>query len=192
MAAWDLPTSVTVGGREYEIRTDYRVILDVMQAMAAPELDEQERTIVCLSCFYPDFSWPDSIPFHTREEQEEAIERMCWFVDGGVDRRPDGRRRPRLMDWEQDFHLIVGPVNKVAGCEVRALPYLHWWTFLSYYTEIDGECTFATVVGIRRKLAEGKRLDKADAKFRREHRDLVELKNRMTDEEAALLAEWTS
>ena len=45
------------------------------------------------------------------------------------------------MDGEQDFPFIVGPVNRVLGKEIQSLKYLHWWSFLSAYTEI-GDCTF--------------------------------------------------
>lgn len=192
MAGWDLPTSVEVCGRTYEVRTDFRVILDVLQAMVAPELDEQERLIVCLSCFYRDFDYPLDVPFVTQEEMREAWSRLVWFVNEGKEERQDGRKRPRLMDWEQDFPLLVGPVNKVAGFEVRAVDYLHWWTFLSYYREIDGDCTFANVVGIRSKQARGKPLDKSEKRFKNENPDLVELRRTRTDAEREQLEMWTS
>ena len=42
--AWEFPTSLNVGGIDYEIRTDYRVILDLFSALSDPELkDENEK-----------------------------------------------------------------------------------------------------------------------------------------------------
>ena len=35
-----LPTTLTVGGIEYAIRSDYRAALDIFAALADPELDE--------------------------------------------------------------------------------------------------------------------------------------------------------
>lgn len=189
MSAWDLPTTVEVGGKQVDIRSDYRVILDVMQALAAPELDEQERALVALSCFFPAFDPYDCE--WSKEELDEACERMVWFVNGGGNSAKDKRKRPRLMDWEQDFPLIVAPVNRVAGCEVRALPYLHWWTFLGYYQEIGGDCTFAQVVGIRSRRAKGQKLDKSDQAYYREHRDLIDLRREATEEEQSIIKEWT-
>lgn len=192
MAAWDLPTSVEVGGREWEVRFDFRAVLDVMQVMADPELDGEERAIVALSVFYPDL---EDMP---QADLEEAVNRMNWFVAGGEDERPDKPRRPRVMDWEQDFPLIVAPVNRVLGYDARAVPYdaeaneggLHWWTFLAAYREV-GDCTFAQVVGIRKKRLEGKRLDKSDERFYRENRALVDLRRIETEQERALFDEWT-
>ena len=49
------------------------------------------------------------------------------------------------MDWDQDAPLIVPAINKVLGGEVRAMPYLHWWTFVGAYMEI-GEGVFSSVL----------------------------------------------
>ena len=40
MYAWKLPTSLNVGGTDYKIRTDYRVILDILAAMNDPDIFE--------------------------------------------------------------------------------------------------------------------------------------------------------
>ena len=182
MAAYDLPTSLEVNGREWEIRSDWRAVIDAMRAMADTELDEQERAVTALYVFYPDL---DEMP---AEDLEEALRRMYWFVNGGEEQR-DRRRRPRLMDWGQDLPLIVAPVNRVMGREVREVAYLHWWTFLAAYREI-GDCLFAQVVGIRRKLAKGKKLDRQERRFYDDNRDLVDLKARLTEEEAEALRDW--
>lgn len=182
MGGYELPTSLEVGGREYEIRSDYRAVLDVMAVMADPDIDGEERAVTALYVFYPDL---DDMP---AGDLEEAVGRMHWFINGGTDER-SSRRRPRLMDWEQDFPLIVSPVNRVMGREVRAMDYLHWWTFLSAYREI-GDCLFAQVVGIRRKLSQGRKLDKGERRFYDENRDIVDLRKRLTEEEEETLRDW--
>ena len=40
---WKLPYSIELNGELYDIRTDFRVILDILQAMSDPELTEQEK-----------------------------------------------------------------------------------------------------------------------------------------------------
>lgn len=143
---YDLPTSIELGGTEYPIRSDYRAILDIVMALSDPEIEEWERIYSAVCAFYVEFS---SIPL---EYEQEAVKKCFWFINGGEDEDP-GPRQPRLVDWEQDFQLICAPVNRVLGKEVRALEYLHWWSFLSAYHEIGGDCTFAQVVSIRDKLA---------------------------------------
>lgn len=191
MTGYDLPRSVEVGGREYEIRTDYRAVLDICAAYTDPELKNEEKAIAVLDIFYFSPGWEDIPPEHWRE----ALEKCSWFIDGG---RPAGRTGgPALVNWEQDFHLIAAPVSRVYGGEIRAVPYdsqtnqggLHWWTFLSLYLEI-GDCLFAQVVRIRDMKARGKRLDKQDQEFYRRNRELVDIKRVYTESEQALLKEW--
>lgn len=182
---YDLPTEVEIDGVPYAIRSDYRAILDICIALADPELDGGDRAEAALTIFYPEF---EQIP---PEHYQEAIKKCFWFINGGEDEEPEQNKIPRLVDWEQDFALIAAPVNRVLGKEIRALEYLHWWSFLSAYQEIGGDCTFAQVVNIRDKLARNKKLDKADREWYRKNRKLVDFKRKYTQAEEDLLKMWT-
>ena len=92
-------------------------------------------------------------------------------------------QQPKQMDWEQDFPMIIAPINRVAGRDVRALPYMHWWTFIGYYMEI-GDCTFSTILDIRRKLRKHKKLEKWEREYYDENRELIDFKSaHLTDNE---------
>ena len=194
MAGWDFPTSLEVGGVELEIRTDFRVILDIIEVLTDNSITDAEKVFVAFSVFYLGIDYGEM----PAEYRQEALDKMMWFIRGGED-EDDDKQGPRLIDWNKDFHLIAAPVNRVLGYECRAVPYnrdtneggLHWWTFISAYMEI-GECYFQQVVGIRSKKAKGKKLDKTDRDFYRRHRKDIDIKREITDEEAALLAKWTS
>ena len=99
------------------------------------------------------------------------------------------KKAPKLIDWEQNFAYIVAPINRVIGQEIRAIPYLHWWSFISAYYEI-GDCLFAQIVSIRNKKARGKKLDKWEQEFYQNNRALVDLKTKYTDEENDVLNAW--
>lgn len=176
-----LPTSVEVGSAKYEIRSDYRAALDICAVLNDPELDDRERAYTILDIFYPAFK---TIP---EEHFQEAIERCLKFINGDGPQNPG--KPPKLVDWEQDFTLIVAPINRVTGQEIRAIDYLHWWTFLAAYQEI-GDCTFAQVVRIRDHLARGKKLDKQDQEWYKRNRHLVDFERKYTSADEALLKEW--
>ena len=93
------------------------------------------------------------------------------------------------MDWEQDYPLLVAPINRVLGFEAREAGYLHWWTFLGAYMEI-GDCLFSQVVAIRKKKASGRKLDKSDEEFYRRNRKAVDLRVRRSHREDDLLSDW--
>ncbi len=179
-----LPTSLNVGGADYEIRSDYRAALDIFAALADPELDDTNRALEMLDILYVDF---EKIP---PKHYEQAITEALKFLNcGGEDVKQ--AKRPRMVDWEQDFQFIVAPINRVIGTEIRAIDYLHWWTFISAYYEI-GDCTFAQIVRIRSKKAKGKKLDKADAEWYRQNRDIVDIKTKYSEKEEELLAAWAT
>ena len=165
-----LPTSLNVAGEEYPIRTDYRVILTIFAAFNDPNLNDREKFTICLNCLYK------VIP----DDYEDAIKQAMWFIDGAE--LPGNGSSARLMDWEQDEGMIFAAVNRVAGKEIRAVEYLHWWTFLGFFYEI-GEGRFATVVGIRSKMAKGKQLTKEERDLLRDNGDTIKLKTRYSDEE---------
>lgn len=180
---YDLPKSLAVCGTEYDIRSDFREILDIIGILNDEELENQERAFVALLFFYPDFKEMPS------EHYQEAVEQCFWFINGGKHEKTEEKPSLRLMDWEQDFQFIISPVNRVIGREIRADAYLHWWTFLSAYMEI-GECTFAQIVHIRDAKSRGKPLDASDKEWYRRNRDIVDMKTKYTSAEEELFKKW--
>lgn len=170
----DLPTSLDIAGKKYAIRSDFRVVLTIIQAMNDPHLSDQEKCYVCLKCLYVDLG---SLP---GKDLQEAAEKAYWFVGGGD--TPKSERDVRTFDWEQDESIIFPAVNKAAGYETRAVKYLHWWSFLGLFGEI-GEGLFSQVTHIRSKMARGKKLDKWEKEFVRNHKELITLRTRLSEED---------
>lgn len=173
-----LPTSLTVGGNQVPIETDYRNVLAAFEAFEDPELTESEKLYILMRRMFRGAL--DNIP---REQMEEAARQVKWFIDCGQEE--DSKRVPRkVIDWVQDEPILFPAINKVAGMETRAVPYIHWWTFFGYFTEIE-EGTFSTVLGIRQKKAKGKKLEKWEQEFYRNNRKICDIKKRYTKEEQA-------
>lgn len=181
MTLYDLPTSLTVGGVEYKIRSDFRSVIDILIAMNDPELNEHGKATVILKILYP--SWREIPPEH----HQEALKKAAEFIDCG--RKSDGRKHPRMIDWEQDAPLIIPAINSVAHMEVRSVPDLHWWTFFGWFMEI-GDSVFSNVLHIRGKKASGKKLEKAEQEWYRQNRQLVDFKQTYTETESEILKEW--
>lgn len=172
---YTLPTALTVGGQKLAIDSDWRTALDCLEALHDADLTDVDRAVVVLGLLYREPAPTDAL--------EDALRQAMCYLSGGSER--SGKPGPRLMDWEQDFTFVVSAVNRVAGREIRELPYMHWWTFLGYYGEI-GDSTFAQIIRIRQLKAKHKKLDKTDAQWYRENRDIVDLKVKYTDAEADL------
>lgn len=167
-------------GVAYPINWNFRDVLNLLVALNDPDAQGWERAFYVLQILYKDW---EAIP---KDLLQEAVEKGLWFMNGGE--TAPGKDAPKLMDWEQDFPIIIPAVNRVAGSEVRELPSLHWWTFLGYYQEIGGDCTFAQIVGIRDKLRRKKPLEKEERAYYERNRHLIDLKPQMTSDEEDFIA----
>ena len=164
--SWSLPTSATIGGVKYTINADYRDILEIVKYLNDFSKPDFLRWQIAIGLFFD-----GDIPV---ENQREAMEYLAEFISyGEVSDKPS----PKMLDWEQDAKLIISDVNAVAKTEIRALPFLHWWTFLAYFYSV-GEGQLSTVVSIRNKRRKGKKLEKWEEEFYKENKDLVEFKKK--------------
>ena len=105
MNPYELPKSVRINGREFEIRSDYRAVLDILIALRDPDMDDETKAAVMLMIFYP--NWKELRKEDLAEAQQKAVE----FIDCG--NKDDGKPHPQLVDWEQDgtfffFFMEIG------------------------------------------------------------------------------------
>lgn len=171
----ELPTTLTVNGKEFEIlNTDFRNALLILQAFNDTELTDQEKAFIMLDAMI-------GIDNLEPSDYAEAQKQCCWYLDGGKQYK-EHRQDTKLMDWEQDEQLIFSAVNHVANKELRTEKYVHWWTFLGFFNEIqDG--LFSYVLMIREKKANGKKLTDSEKEYYKKHKDLIEFKKKETEEE---------
>lgn len=174
-----LPTSTIINDIECFFVSDYRDILDIFSVFNEPNLLEGEKIEIALSLFYKTDDY--------EIDKQTAAEEMINFINC-CEPESTKDKAPVLYDWEQDFNIIVAPVNKIIGSDVRGLEYLHWWSFLSAFMEI-GECTFSTYVSIRDKKLRNKKLEAHEEKIYKDNIDRITLKPRYDDTTKALMDE---
>lgn len=164
---YNLPTSITIGDKEFKIRErgDFRLVLDCFSALNDEELNKEERIISCLIIFYEDLNCYEDL--YSIPDIEKAIREMTKFFNCGND-AVGMQTDYKLIDWEKDAQIISSAVNKVAGFEIRGAEYIHWWTFMGYFMGV-GEGVLSTIVSIRHKMKSGKKLEKHEQEFRNEN-----------------------
>lgn len=161
------------------------MVLDCFQVLNDIELSDSERIFACLIIFYEDFNDLESVLSLDEDTMKALVDSAFLFFNCGQ-QEPSGKTEYKTIDWETDSQLISSAVNKVAGKEVRAETYLHWWTFMGYFNAV-GESALSTVVGIRSKIAKGKKLEKYELEFKRDNPqyfnwDMRTLKQKEDDE----------
>lgn len=175
-----LPTTINIKDVDCEIYTDYRDILEIFEIFSDPDLLDSEKIIIALDFFYKTDDY--------KADMEKAVIEMMNFISQGSEETPNNTTHKPVYDWEQDFNIIVSPINKVMNTDIRGLEYLHWWTFLSAFMEI-GECTFSTFVSIRDKLNKGTKLDKTEERIYKENRNRIIIKQKHDKVTQALMDE---
>lgn len=180
MINYTLPIEIEIDGIMHPIRNkgDYRIMLDVIAALNDEELTNNEKILAALIIFYEDI--------FKIENLSDAAKKMMWFINDGEEEEEQEDALSPIMDWQQDFKLMVAPINRALGFEIRSVPYLHWWTFLSGYKEI-GKGTFQTVIAIRDKRRKGQKLEKWESDFYRENKKTIDLPLRLTSEQQEYL-----
>ena len=82
-----LPKSLQVDGKDYKIRSDFRVALNIFQAFNDPELTDFEKYTVCLDCLF----------IERPENSEEAFRKAVWFWTEEICRKPNRKRQKLLI-----------------------------------------------------------------------------------------------
>ena len=179
---YEIPTTIQMNGQSYPIRNkgDYRMVLDCFIALNDTELSAQERIYATLIIFYEGMN--DIEDLDKLGDIEEAIKQMYKFFNCGEEYREDDKKFPKLIDWKEDSQLICSAINKISGQEIRALDYLHWWTFMGYYLAI-GESPLANIVSIRHKIINGEKLEKYERKFQHDNPKYFKNINNQVDKE---------
>ena len=182
---YELQTSVQINQASFDIRNkgDFRMVLDCFKALNDDELTQLEKIYICLIIFYEDFNSIEDVDKHLDIIEQLESEMFLFFNCGDANVKSNTNNK-KLVDWEKDTNIIIPAINNVAHTEVRALEYLHWWTFIGYYMSI-GECLFGTVVSLRKKIAENEKLEKYEKKFIQDNPEYFNIDTRSNEQKAA-------
>lgn len=123
----------------YLIRTDFRVGIQVSQALQDPDLSEQERNAVALTLLFG-----AGMP-----AGDVAAEALAWFLRGGEDStgNQDDDVNQRSFDFDIDHARVWSGFRRVYNIDLSAVK-LHWFQFLAMLSDLDG-CAFSDIIGYR-------------------------------------------
>lgn len=179
-----LPEELTVNETAYKIRTDYRNVLQIFEVLNDKDLENADKWIVAVYLLFYNFESTDAVVEAVKSgfDFKEAVNQIIWFINAGKQNKKTDKREKPSYSWQQDEQMIFSAVNKVANKEIREVDYMHWWTFLGYFNEV-GEGTFSFVVGIRNKINRGKNLEKHEKEFYSRNKEIVDIKQPLSEEE---------
>lgn len=162
----------------YLIRTDFRIGMQISEALNDVDLAEPEKMVTALRLLYG-----NGIP----SDSDVAESGLRWFMAGGdpdEEHIPDGK--PPTFDFEQDNRLVYSAFRARYGIDLTR-ECLHWFAFLAMLGDL-GDCTLSDIMGIRStdlsKLGDEQRRQYAALQAR------YRIKEKMSEADLARLAEF--
>ena len=187
----NLPESFLINNKEYAISSDFRDIVELEEILSSAELTDEERGRQALMLFY------GCIP----EDVETAVEKLCWFMQGGEKERHttkrrqeagDGREQKPVYSFVHDAGLIYAAFMQQYGIDLADIEYLHWWKFKALFESLGKDTLMKEVMHCRAvdvdpKLPQGQK-DYYNAMKRRYALPLPEgVEKQLSELEAALM-----
>lgn len=162
----------------YLIRTDFRIGMQISEALNDVDLAEPEKMVTALRLLYG-----NGIP----SDSSVAESGLRWFMAGGnvdEERVPDGK--PPTFDFEQDNRLLYSAFRARYGIDLTR-ERLHWFAFLAMLGDLGG-CSLSDIIGIR-----GTDLSKLGDEQRRQYAVMQEryrIKPQIPEADLARIAEF--
>ncbi len=162
----------------YLIRTDFRIGIQISEALNDVDLAEPEKLMTALRLLYGSGAPSDL---------QLAEEGLRWFLSGGQpsdDSVPDGK--PPTFDFEQDNRFVYSAFRARYGIDLTR-ERLHWFAFLAMLGDLGG-CSLADIIGIR-----GTDLSKLSDEQRKKYAELqtkYRIKPKLSEGDLARIAEF--
>lgn len=189
--SYKLQTHIDVNGVLYELDTDYRTALLVLEMYADNSIPETEKHLSAIEILLTVEDEDGNLHTDIPEDVYEAAVEVVKYLNIGesIEENKDDyykmlieekteeeiklekiaeSRAIRSINYKRDEGLIASALNKMLGYDIRGVDYMHWWTFVSLCQEIDNESRISTVVSIRDKLIKGDskgKLTKEESRF---------------------------
>jgi hypothetical protein len=139
------PDTIQVGGREYQIETDFRAVLSYMRLARSDDNDREKAY------------WTMNIFFGEQEIEPENVlglfEGLEWFIRRGDEDKDDGSRKRPVFDILKDSNRIYAAFMQVYTINLRTVR-IHWWVFMVLLEGLPKGTHLADVIELRSKKVE--------------------------------------
>lgn len=171
------PSSLEVDGEFYKIDSDFLTALSIMQMYNDKALSVSYKHMCMLEMLYSYVDESGEVVVNIPKNKIGAIEKGIWFLNGGKEEVEETSPKPRLMDFEKDYHLLISGINKSISRDIRFDENRHWWTFMGFCQELDEDSLISNVISIRSKLAKGgeSKLESYEKEFYRENKEMIDI-----------------
>src|SRR5690554_1738838 len=163
----ELPESIEISGKAYEINTDSKTCILALTAFEDNRLTLLEKQQILLFMMLP------VLP-EDSNDIKQALEQINIFLSGGETKEKESSN-VRLYSFQKDSQYIYSAFKQTHNINLQKES-LHWWEFLSLFMDLGSETFFCQLLGLRKRLATGK-ASKEDRQFAAENSHIVRLES---------------
>lgn len=179
-----LPTTVTVGGVEYPINTDFRTSILFEQMAVDIDIEDDEKWEYLLEYYYQGISVTDE---NIGGLVEEALkfyrcERGQLQSDDESCKDSSSSSSDKIYDFDYDDMYIYGAFLQQYGIDLQDIEYLHWWKFKAMFNSLKEECKFCKILEYR-SIDLSQVQDDAQKEYYRKMKELYKLPTKVSIKE---------
>ncbi len=141
-----LPTAVEVGGKMYDIPTDFRTAIRLEMLMTDIQLEDTEKLLQILLLFFPDIAL-------LSDKVEQAMIAIMDFYRCGKETAAQKNigvnKRTQIYSFEHDAPYIYAAFLEQYGVDLTQEPSLHWWRFKAMFDSLSEKTQFVKIMGYR-------------------------------------------
>jgi hypothetical protein len=139
-----LPDTVMVDGREFFIRSDFRISIIFELLIGDTTLTQQQKLEKTLQLYY------EEIPANP----DKAIEQVLDFYACGKQRKHSSGTKKKeitspIYSFEHDDGLIFSAFYDQYGIDLNDIEYLHWWKFRAMFDALKSDNEIVKIMSYR-------------------------------------------
>lgn len=136
--------TVEVKGKQYAVRTDFRIWIQFELLMDDVEIPDEDKPALSLNLCFPD------IP----ADRNAAIDQMLWFYRCGQENKPKDSANKKshekqIYSYDYDDAYIYAAFLSQYNIDLQDIPKLHWWKFRAMFRALKDDNLFVKIMGYR-------------------------------------------
>lgn len=163
----------------YLIRTDFRIGMQISEALNDVNLAEPEKMATAMRLLYG-----NGVP----RDSSVAQAGLRWYMSGGEPDRDHNSDGKITFDFEQDNRLVYSAFRARFGIDLTR-ERLHWFAFLAMLSDLGG-CSLSDIVEVR--SADISKMSGEQQKHYARLQERYRIKPQISDSELAAVAEFES
>lgn len=146
-----LPTTVTVGGIEYPINTDFRTSILFEQMAVDEDIKKEKKWRYLLEYYYEGVRVTDENVNGLVEEALKFYRCERGQLQLSDEDCSDSSRSSsdKIYDFDYDDMYIYSAFLQQYGIDLQDIEYLHWWKFKAMFNSLKEDCKFCKILEYR-------------------------------------------